>query len=85
MEDALKRRFRKVGLGLAAGGVVLQVLGLVGMVRFYARYIGRLETATGEQLARAAALPHIATVLGTGLCVFGLVLLFRSRRLHSID
>lgn len=86
MEDALRKKLFRTGIGLIAGGAGLQLLGLAGMVGFFLKYTGgRLHTATAEQLARAATLPHVAIVVGLGLAVFGAVLLFRSRRLHSVD
>jgi len=85
MEQAIRRRLFRTGVICVAGGAVLQLIGLAGMARFIITYTGgRMETATAEQLARAAAFPHAAAVIGLGFIVFGLVLLFRSRKLHSI-
>ncbi|MBM4149727.1 MAG: hypothetical protein FJ224_11915 [Lentisphaerae bacterium] len=80
IED-LRRRLRASGTAVFWTGSVLFLSGVAGMIRFYAAFSPRMSTATAEQLVRAAALPHAATVLGVGGIVFGLVLVHRSRSL----
>jgi hypothetical protein len=85
MEQLIRRKLLRAGVAFLAGGAILQFAGIAGLVRFAVAYRGdRLETANSEQLVRAAALPHAAIVIGLGFMVFGAVMIFRSRRLHSI-
>lgn len=86
MEQLIRKRLFKTGIACFVAGITLQLLGLIGMVVFFSSFTGeRLKNASADQLAKAATLPHAAVVIGLGFIVFGSVMLFRSRNLHTFE
>jgi uncharacterized membrane protein len=67
---------------MIAGGA-LTVIGGIAMARFVLRDVLSMDFRTADQLGRAAALPHILTVLGLGFLIFGFVLVRKAKALHE--
>ena len=73
---------RKGCVLLAAGGI-FGLVGLMGMIRFYVSYMSSDGQMTGDQMGRAAAMPHILMVLGLGFLIFGVILVLKARVLRD--
>jgi hypothetical protein len=76
-------RIDRAGRVLLAFGCVTGTVGVIGLAWFVVYYAMGRGFRTTDQLARAAALPHILTVIGIGLLVYGLVLRRRARTLFE--
>jgi hypothetical protein len=79
----LTSKLAKRGRRLLIAGAVTTLVGVGALVRFVLRDVLSLDLRTGDQLGRAAALPHILTVLGLGFLIFGLVLVRTAKALYD--
>jgi hypothetical protein len=79
----LTSKLAKRGRRLMVAGGALTFVGAVAMLRFVLRDVLAMDLRTGDQLGRAAALPHVMTVLGLGFLIFGFVLVRKAKALYE--
>lgn len=83
MSVSITGKIARIGYVLLGSGGIFSMFGIVGLIRFWFTHATAHQTKTADQLAKAAALPHILTVLGIGFVIFGAVLVTKARILKE--
>lgn len=83
VDRPISTKLARVGVTLSVVGGVTAGLGLLGLGWWVVTHVVGHQFRTADELGRAAAIPHICTVLGTGLLIFGYVLRQKAKSLRE--